>query len=299
MSIAFEKSVKTYLGFLQVRGKALNTLKNYECDLRALGDFCNQKKLDFQNLSLANLEAYHEHLKSLGLRPNSRRRKLITAKTFLRYLSGRIDVSVVGVEKLVPPDKIEKPPKLVPRRDLLKIQKEQPDTDMGWRNRALIGVLLETGMIVTEALSLRQEDCHWREKHGVLAGAGLKVNGKRARMVQVSSTTAQALKQLSRRLKGKKYFFYGYSRSGPNAEKLTPRGVEILFKEWSKTYELAHLHPRTLRHLYVVQALLKGKTQAEIMEYIGLRTPYSFRIYKPLMDEVQNKKKVLRHEIRA
>src|SRR5262245_12943820 len=118
MSIAFERAKKTFLGFLQARGKAVNTVKNYACDLTELGAFCETRSLDFQKLGLNDLENYHHELKAKGLRPNSRRRKLMTAKTFLRYLSGRMDVSTVGSDKMVPPDKVEAPPKLVARETL-------------------------------------------------------------------------------------------------------------------------------------------------------------------------------------
>lgn len=285
MSIAFERAKKTFLGFLQARGKAINTIKNYACDLTELGAFCEESGLEFQNLGLRELENYHQSLVARSLRPNSRRRKLMTAKTFLRYLSGRMDVSTVGSEKMIPPEKVEKPPKLVPRELILKLAREQPETDVGLRNRALIGVLLETGMLVTEAVALRQIDCHWDKG---LKGATLAITGKRARSVRVKASTAETLSNLATRL-SQKYFFYGYSRSGPNADRLTPRGVELLFKGWAKNLGLKQLHPRTLRHLFVVESLIEGKSEAEIMRLLALKTPYAFRVYRLLVEPLISK----------
>lgn len=284
---AFEKAKKTFLGFLQARGKALNTIKNYACDLTELGAFCEDKGLGFQLLGLRELEAYHQYLKEKGLRPNSRRRKLMTAKTFLRYLSGRMDVSTVGSEKIIPPDKVEKPPKLVARATVLGIAQSQPDTEPGWRNRALIGVLLETGMLVSEALALRQEDSSFSKGVDGTLEAMLSISGKRARSARATGPTAVALRELTQRLKGAKHFFYGYSRSGPNADRLTARGVEVLFKGWAKAHGLRQLHPRTLRHLFVVEQLLAGKTESEVMLALALRTPYAFRVYRPLVEQVR------------
>lgn len=283
MSIAFERAKKTFLGFLQARGKAVNTVKNYACDLSELGAFCEDQKLDFQKLGLGDLENYHQALKSKGLRPNSRRRKLMTAKTFLRYLSGRMDVSTVGSEKIVPPEKVEKPPKLVAREQLMQIIEHQLDTDMGWRNRALIGVLLDSGMLVSEALALRQQDCTFDRE-----SASLSISGRRSRSARVSAKTAQALRELSQRLRGSKYFFYGYSRSGPNADRMTARGVEVLFKGWAKNFNLKHLHPRTLRHLFVIDEMLKGRSESDVMRALALRTPYAFRVYRPLVAELRD-----------
>lgn len=274
MSIAFERAKKTYLGFLQARGKSINTVKNYACDLGTLAAFCERHALDFLRLGLRDLEAYHASLRAAGLRPNSRRRKLITAKSFLRYLSGRMDVSTVGSERVIPPEKIEKPPRLVPRAAVSAIAATQPDTDPGWRNRALIGVLLDTGMLVTEALQLSHED---------VSGTLVRIPGKRARAVRIGTATAKALRELARRMKGEKHFFFGYSRSGRNAEKLTPRGVEVLFKAWAEANALPALKPRTLRHLFVVEELRKGRGRREIMACLGLKTPYAFRVYEPII----------------
>jgi integrase/recombinase XerD len=282
-ALGFERAKKTFLGFLQVRGKSQNTLKNYACDLKTFGDFCNDSSYDFQSLGLPELEAYHASLKKNGLRPNSRRRKIMTAKTFLRYLSNRMDVSTIGSEKVIPPDKVEKPPKLVPREKVFEIVQAQPATDIGHRNKALIGVLLETGMLVSEALALRFEDFNPESRI-------LLVMGKRARAVSVSVETASALSELKVRLEVSKgasarYFFYGYSKSGPNAERMTSRGVELLFKAWARSFGLKRFHPRTLRHLFVMEMFLQGKSQAEIMQLLGFKTPYAFRVYRVLWEE--------------
>jgi len=287
MSIGFERAKKTFLGFLQAREKALNTIKNYACDLTELGQFCESKGLDFQKLGLKELEAYHEALKSKGLRPNSRRRKIMTAKTFLRYLSGRMDVSTVGSEKLIVPEKVEKPPRLVPQETVLSIARAQPVTGIGARNKALIFVLLETGMLVTEALNLRADDVFFHEDG---SGATVTVEGKRRRIARLSKEASEALKELHARWlpTGAKWFFYGYSKAGPNAERMTSRGIEILFKGWAKDRGIEQLHPRTLRHLFVVSELLKDRSEREIMDALGLRTPYAFRVYRPLLDEIRN-----------
>lgn len=287
MSIAFERAKKTFLGFLQARGKALNTVKNYQCDLTELGHYCDEQKLDFQKLGLPELENYHQALKAKGLKPNSRRRKIMTAKSFLRYLSGRMDVSTVGSEKIIPPEKVEKPPRLVPRELIDVIVSEQPDTAIGWRNRALIGVLLDTGMLVSEALSLKRQDCYFDT--GKEKAATITIPGKRTRSVRVTPNTAAALKELLSRMKEPKFFFHGFSKAGPLEGRMTPRGVEVLFKTWAKAHNQKHLHPRTLRHMYVVEQLIAGTSEADIMRALALRTPYAFRVYRPLVDGLAEK----------
>lgn len=282
MSIAFERAKKTFLGFLQARGKAWNTIRNYASDLQSFGEFCSDSQLDFQKLALKDLESYHFNLKKMGLSANSRRRKLLTAKGFLKYLSGRMDVSVVGSEKLVAPDKVEKTPQVLSLEQLEAVFAIQPPTEIGLRNRALLGVLVDTGMLVTECLNLRFEDFTFGS-----TGGTLQIQGKRARGVAVSLRTAQSLQDLQNALQGHalgmKKFFHGYSKAGPKTEKLTPRAVEMLFQSWAKLCDLKHLHPRSLRHFYVVRAIGEGRDREHIMRVLGLKTVYAFRVYEPFI----------------
>lgn len=274
MSIGFDRAQESFLEYLRSQSKALNTIKNYRCDLAELKNFCSTANIDFLSLGVAELESYISFLRKRGLRTNSCRRKLMTARKFIRFLSGKVDVATVGIEKCIPPDKIERPPKLVDRAVLDIIIAEQPDTDIGVRNRALIRVLLDTGMLVTEALALRVVDFH---------GFTLKITGKRARIVTISQATAHDLSLLKQRLNGRSSFFYGYSKAGPNAARMTARGVELLFKAWGKQYEQKQLRPRVLRHMYILNELLKGRAEQEIMGIVGFKTPYAFRVYRQML----------------
>ena len=283
MSIGFDRSKKTFLGFLQARGKSIHTIRNYDCDLREFGAFCDRYSLDFQKLSLKDFEEFHKNLQERGLRSNSRRRKLMTVKFFLRYLSGRMDLSLVGVEKLIPPEKVEKPPKLPSLAELKDLYKIQPSTPIGTRNKVLIQLLLETGMLVSEALLLQKRDITFLTQR-----AALSVSGKRARTLTVSSHCSKLLKRLIAETPKGVFLFYGYTKAGPNAEKLTSRGVEILFKAWSTQLGIyPSIHPRTLRHVFVIQKLALGTSEKDIMIALGLKTPYAFRVYQELFKRVQ------------
>lgn len=285
MSVEFQKAKKTFIGFLQARSKSENTVRNYGFDLESLGDFCKSHHLDFETLSIPNLESYHKALKSRGLRPNSCRRKMLTAKAFLRYWAKRHDldnVTQLWVEKLIPPNRVEQPPKLVSMETISQILREQPDSDLGIRNKALLSLMLNTGMLVTEAINLTQ-DCVKFDDNATKCK--VEVLGRRARTLTVDGESAQVLQLLSNRLKGKRYFFYGYNRSGPLEERVTSRGVELLFKSVAKQYEIPGFHPRTTRHLFIMNALHAGQTEADLIQKLGLKAGYSFQMYHEMLGQ--------------
>ncbi len=282
MSIAFERLIQGFLDSGSRSGMTENTIRNYRSDLRSLMQFIEEAQFDFQSLGLQELTAYLTHLQALGLKPNSQRRKIMTAKTFLKAVSHQIDVSLVGAEKIVPPEKIEKPPQLVPLDIIEHIRSAQSETPLGLRNRALLGVMLDTGALVTEVLALKQEDIHWEGDQG----ARLTITGGRSRAVRVSHRTARDVSRLIESLTERHHgVFYGYHKGGPHAERLTARGVEVLFKNWSKLHDQSALKPRVMRHLFVMACYREGKSEPEIMGLLGLRTPYIFKIYRPLHQE--------------
>ena len=280
MSIAFQKLVNGFLEAIERAGSTSNTVRNYRSDLATFGAFLETRGLDFQKLGLQELDAYHEWLKAKGLKPNSRRRKIMTLKTFLRAVSHSVEISLVGADKVIPPEKVEKPPRLVPTELIEAIYKDQPATDLGARNRALIGVMLDTGALVTEVLALRRSEI---QLDGPVPA--VRIAGTRARRSPISERTRADLAALLERLGPQhKQVFYGYSKAGPNAERLTARGVEALFKGWARHYGASALKPRVLRHLFVMRSFMEGRTEAEIMAALGLRTSYVFKIYKPLLE---------------
>ncbi len=65
---------------------------------------------------------------------------------------------------------------------------------------------------------------------------------------------------------------------------MTARGVELLFKAWGRQLGQKNLRPRVLRHMYIVSELQKGRTEGQIMGMVGLKTPYSFRVYRQIQD---------------
>lgn len=285
MAMNFEKASQKFLDSLRADGKAFNTIRNYSSDLETLGHFLKESSIDFRNLGLNELDQYHKSLKEQGLRPNSRRRKLMTAKTFIKLLSGTsADISSIGADKIIPPEKVEKPPKLVSISLIHHIAATQPETAMGIRNRALVLVLLSSGALVTEVLALKRTDVVWRNGVGQKK-AVLRFSGKRARQVALDESASEALHRLGKELlPHQKFFFYGYNRGGPLAHALTARGVEVLFKAWSKGYKAKELKPRMLRHICVMKHLFAGRTEQEVMLILGLSTPYIFRLYRPLLE---------------
>lgn len=280
------------MGYLEGTQKAAHTIKNYRLDLLAFQDFLLEQaraaggkagsSLQTERLGQQELEQYHQYLRNTPLRTNTRRRKLLTAQRFLRYLSQRKQLQSQVPVKLSAPHKIERIPHIVPLARLLEAIRALPlGTRLDRRNRLLLWVLAETGCLVSEATQL--------EARCFAAGSGawVEILGKAPRKVPVSEALFEEIQAYaSEAPSGKagapgRCLFPGYNKHGSLGSPITSRGVELLVRYYAPRLEHPELTPRTFRHSAVVAWLEQGLPQGEIQARLGLKTAYAFRMYAP------------------
>ncbi|MDR3607695.1 MAG: site-specific integrase [Oligoflexia bacterium] len=285
----FAAALKSFLGYLEGTEKSAHTIKNYRLDVLAFHSFLERQSgavpVRMDQLSVADLERYHDYLKATSQKTNTRRRKLLTAHRFLRYLSKRNQLAAEIPTKLPAPHKVERVPLTFSRAELVeRIATLPKDTILDRRNRALLRLLAETGCLVSEIGQLRFRD---------LEGVELSIPGKAARKVAISEELAHEVAEL--RSGGKSilgaddFIFLGYNRHGPLKEAISPRGVELLVRFYATKLECARLTPRNFRHSAVLAWFQEGIAQAEIQRRLGLKTPYAFRTFAPLLSEASAK----------
>ena len=89
----FSAGLKSFLGYLEGTGKSLHTIKSYRLDLHAFHAFLERqaggKPVALDRLEPADVDRFHDHLRELGLKNNTRRRQLLTVRRFLSYLVNR------------------------------------------------------------------------------------------------------------------------------------------------------------------------------------------------------------------
>jgi site-specific recombinase XerD len=278
--LEFSYALRSFLGYLEGTEKALHTVRNYRSDLMSFEEFLEQglgsRRVSLSRLSRADLERYHSYLKAKGFRTNTRRRKLLTLRRLLRYLSRRGKLNLDIADQLPAPAKLERVPRTLQTGSLLQaIQGLPTSSELEARNRALLWALAETGCRVSEVGLLRRDS---------LSETGgrpqLQFEGKFARSVPISGALFEALRALS---DASTSLFTGHNRYGSLGAPISSRGVELLVKTYAARLEIEDPTPRLFRHSAVLAWHKAGETQEEIQRRLGLRTAYSFRIYAPLL----------------
>ena len=193
-----------FLLFLKTQNYSEETIESYQRDLRQLENFLVSENADFKGLSKQMVNQYKAYLVSRErkqpftgltaprkLEARSLNRNLSALRSYLRYL---IDMDrevpvAPDVIKMVKTDK--KHPQVAELTELIKLiespEKFEKEELVGLRNRAMLEVLLATGMRISELVSLNKSQ---------LDGTGrlfIRGKGKKERFAYL---TGRATRQL-------------------------------------------------------------------------------------------------------
>ncbi len=267
-----EKLIRGYLGFCEGRGKAALTISSYEGDLLYFRDWLKNRDLDFYSLRPKDLELYGADLRKNGLRVNTQRRKLLSARALYRYAFVRKKIPEALSVKA--PDRKEKLPWIPGAVELERVLSQLGEGPLGLRNRLILVLLAETGMNLQELCSLEWRD--WENDQ-------LHIQGKRKRSMKISAQVQELLGRWRSAHQGK-HLFPGFNRFGPTSIRMTSRGVELVFHGLAKAAKLPRLHPKSLRHHAVIRWLQEGVADQEIRQRLGVNPLWSLEPYRRALD---------------
>lgn len=273
---SYAKLLKGYLGFLEGRGKSLSTIQSYRSDLQLFEHFLRQRKKDFYALERRDFEAYLHWMERQGLKTNTKRRKILSAKALVKYAVSRKKLAPSEVRFFRTPERLERLPWIPSTDDWMDILTvARPDTPLGLRNRLVLLLLKETGCTVAELCELR-----WNQWDGT----SMEFLGKKPRKIAICSETKALLTEWRKKNSGK-HLFPGFNRHGITSERMTPRGVELYFRQLGRNTGFPHLKPKTLRHFAVTEWLRENVAEAEIQRRLGVHQNYSLNVYRKFVTQ--------------
>ena len=166
-----------------------------------------------------------------------------------------------------------KPPKT--RRKVIEILTDEeiertfaninPNTVLGARNTAIYSLMLDTGLRLTEVVTLKYQDAHLDNRYVKVLGKGDK-----ERIVAFGTTCQRALLNYVQH--------WRVGNEGEEDETLFlcidghPMGAEALrslTERLSKTAGIPRLHPHLIRHTYATRFLLNGGDSLLLQQNLG------------------------------
>ena len=234
-----------------------NTLQNTYSGLALFLRFIKERgKGSVQKIEKGDLEAFVEHEQDRGMALSTVKLRLATVKAFLRFM---IEEGVL--EEEVFPWKLRiKMPETLPRamdpEDVENLLSEEGSV----RDRAMILILLRTGMRIGELLNTTVLDVNIEEQK-ILIYEGEK--NQRGRVVYFSEDAKEALQAwMNKRDRTMELLFYGYK-----GKVLSYPAARMMFVKYLQRAGLSHkgytLH--CLRHTYATD-LLNARMPLECLE---------------------------------
>lgn len=188
--------VASFLKSLAREDLASVTVRGYRSDLGLFAAWYDGHALE--ELTASDLAHFRQHLsRDRALKPASVNRKLEALRRFCRWAhaTGRLRTNVAAELKLARAPRGMRPKGLLaPEVQALLRAAGQSRRALARRNYAVVQLLLQAGLRVSEAAALRIEDLEIRERYGKVRIGG-KVNGKgnKEREVPLNATARRAL----------------------------------------------------------------------------------------------------------
>jgi integrase/recombinase XerD len=268
-----------YFRNLHRRNVSVHTLKTAFTSIQSFQAFLqNCGKFDLHSLTQEDLEAFVESQQDRGLKPLSVKSNLRQIQTFLRYL---IAGGIISADVVVHRIRIKVPDALPRAMDPLDVKRLLAVIE-NIRDRAMILVLLRTGMRIGELLRTRVSDVRLSERK-ILLWVGEK--NRTGRVVYLSEDACEALRAWERkRDAGKALLFYAQGRSS-----MSYTAARTLWVKYLQKANLSHkgysLH--CLRHTCATELLNAGMRLECLQQLLGHSTVEQTRRYARLTDKTR------------
>jgi integrase/recombinase XerD len=281
MKIMGKQHIEHYLRDQYRRNLTLSTIRQTSPIIVPFLQLAQQKgKKCLEELSRTDIGAFIEQAQNRGLKPATVKLKLDILKAFVRYQieKGAIPADVLAKRIIIKvPDALPKAMEIEDEAKLLSVIKNT-------RNRAMILLLLRTGMRIGELLNTQVHDIHLtKNKIDIWESQKTRIG----RVVYFSEDAADALKAwLKQRDPQKPFVFYACRR-----DTLTYAGARIMFCKYLEKANLSHkgytLH--CLRHTNASSLLNAGISLECLRELLGHNSVEVTRRYARLTNTTREK----------
>ena len=261
-----DDTISTYLTAIEVEGKTQNTVLSYRAsleDFRRVGDRLGLPS-ELEAYSVEHVYRFLGDLKERGASPAYRHRRHREVKTFFSWCR-RMEYVTANVFAKVPLVKLDQQirPPFSPD-EIQRLLGSLDQTDLpGCRNHALILFLLDTGVRVSECVSVRLEDVDWERRRVLVC----ETKNKHDRWVGFGERTARAMRDYVERFRGDRSGELFLTSAGePMASGNT---VRVLLRRIAEQLGLEKVHPHRFRHTFATWAIQSGAREIDVQMLLG------------------------------
>ena len=270
-----------YTNYLESQGKSANTIKYYVKDINS---FFTYFSLPPTTLTREQIIQYKEYmLKEKNNNATSINRRLSSLKSYNEFLvrEGYLDNLVVLSVDYIRVQKQLISPTNTSTKEAVKFMEKVKKNECD-RNYYIVALLLNTGLRISEALSIELDDINFKKKNLRVLGKGSKqrtipLNDKAIQIIKLAIEDRKNYKYAMNVL-GSQYLFLSNK-----SEKLESCSVERIFNKYSDV-----ITPHKLRHIFATNFLENGGSLKALQQILGHSSLSTTQIYlHPSQDDVR------------
>lgn len=259
------------------------TLTSYETDLRQLGQFLLDMKLE--EVSKNSVRAFLATLSKGGLRATTVNRKLACLRTFFKYLCALEIIDVNPAQPFFFLKEEKKLPAFFNYETIVKgIDSIAADNFEGARDRAIVEFFYSTGVRLRELVGVNLNDLDFVNEVVKISG-----KGSRQRLAPLGKMLAKVLRSY---LKARQEHLTALGRSNDalfvnkKGNRVSPGFVRNRIKKiFLPVAGQQQAHPHMLRHSFATHLLDEGADLLSVKEMLGHASLSTTQIYTHLSPE--------------
>ncbi len=284
--IILKDLINDYINYVYIEKKlSINTKDAYKRDLLSFNNYLNNKKIN--NIDTKDIKNYIKYLNDSNDKDKTIARKIVSIRTFFDYLMMNKIINENPCEKIESPKLRKTLPNTLSLDDINKLLNIKANTALEYRNKAMIELMYDAGLRVSELVNLDVNDINLKDCYVRCFG-----KGKKERIVPLGDIAIDILDKYiniyrSSLLKGyftDKLFISSYGKG------ITRQGYFKILKKIAKEQGInKDFSPHTLRHSFATHLLEYGADLASISELLGHENIKTTQIYTHISNNKKRK----------
>ncbi len=277
MSREISEAVKSFIVARKADGRAPRTIKDYHRVLEPFAKWCRQRELAVSSLGPEHIREYVAGLRSRGWARGTVAIHIRNLRSFLRWLHDEGYTKVNLAKAIKPPKRVLQANDIPTIEEIVRLLDACRGDRFALRDRAMILVLIDTGLRLGEMARLRREQIHFGETSTWIEVFAPKTQTFRHAFLGEVATAALR-KYLSTREDDNPAVWMG--RRGP----LTEQGIYRAIYRRVKAANLnpRRVHPHAFRRFFATKWIEGGGDETRLRKIGGWSSPEMLEVYVAL-----------------
>lgn len=271
----WNKHKEAYVVWLRQAGKAQATVIAYQKDIEQFIEFLlRANKTEPAQVVAEDVEAFKDELLALRYTDKSVSRKLNSVKSFFRFLKDNDLVVGNPVQKVEHPKYEVAPPRVLTKTEYRALR-DACKQDV--RMSAVIELLLQTGIRISELAALRVDDISLSKKELFITPHG----SHPSRVVPLNGAAIEAITQYEKvRPRSKERTFFLTKSCRP----FLVRNIRSAVDRYFKIAGIKDARVNDLRHTFIVEQLAAGMPLLTVSQIVGHKRISTTERYLQFLD---------------